>query len=701
MEASRQPRDVREEALAVYREHSAIIAPFGCIAGTWLVAMFARYVIRGDTAPLDDAWWTVLAFAGFAGVLILRHRRARPLRFARFAFLRYWDWRAHQKLRPWPRGHRKHGAKYAATCWAAATLWALVAVTASPLDWFLLIVLLAGGLCLASPHLHRNQVRHGGPRTVRGALLHDGEQPEETGHPEVPDLEVAGAEAYDSPVVTGTVVGHGEPESAYAAPGSDVLQPGAPPKPRSEAGDPNRAAIAQVLEDFQIDAEVTGQSAGPTVTRYQIEKGPGVKVEKITGLEKDFAYATGTESVRMLAPIKGQSAIGVEIPNRDREIVALRDVLDSLAARADRHPMTVALGKDVEGRNVLANLARMPHLLIAGETGSGKSSCVNSVITSVLTRATPEQVRMILVDPKRVELAAYAGIPHLIGQIITSPQKAAEALAGVCGEMDRRYDDMAEAGVTNIDTFNVNAAAGRLVNGDGEIIEPYPYWLVIVDELADLMMVAPKDVEDSVVRITQLARAAGIHLVLATQRPSVDVVTGLIKANIPSRLAFATSSLTDSRVILDQPGAEKLIGQGDGLFKPSGMNRPLRFQGAFVSDRDIAGVVKAVRQNLVAAGQHLQAVPDPAPEPVVSEPATPGVDLELLALAAELVITTQFGSVSMLQRKLRIGFAAAGALMDALENRGIVGPADGSQPRDVLVKPDGKDAAVAAIREAM
>jgi DNA segregation ATPase FtsK/SpoIIIE, S-DNA-T family len=446
--------------------------------------------------------------------------------------------------------------------------------------------------------------------------------------------------------------------------------------------------LEDALSGHGVETRLVGMTVGPTVTRYELELGPGVKVAKVTNLQKDIAYAMAAADVRILAPIPGRSAIGVEVPNQRRQLVALGDILSSAEAHAATHPLEVALGRDIAGRPILENLANMPHILIAGATGAGKSSCINSLITSVLLRATPDQVRLILVDPKRVELGQYNGLPHLLTGVVTNPKKAANALSWAVHEMERRYDLLAEVGVRDITGYNAAYDRGDLQTQPGlgeesKTFERLPFVLVVVDELNDLMMVAARDVEESICRIAQMARAVGIHLVIATQRPSVDVITGVIKANVPSRLAFAVSSLADSRVILDQPGAERLIGKGDMLLLTASSSVARRIQGAWVGEDEVRKVVGHWRRQ--SEPRYVDGVEGKDDGPGGGGYGAEGEDDDLLEAARELVVRSQLGSTSMLQRKLRVGFARAGRLMDLLEQRGVVGPSEGSKARTVLM----------------
>jgi S-DNA-T family DNA segregation ATPase FtsK/SpoIIIE len=463
--------------------------------------------------------------------------------------------------------------------------------------------------------------------------------------------------------------------------------------------------LEMALAAHGVETRLVGYTVGPTVTRYELELGPGVKVARVTSLNRDIAYAMASPDVRILAPIPGRSAIGVEVPNKQRQLVALGDILSSEEARRATHPCAVGMGIDIAGRAVMANLAEMPHILIAGATGAGKSSCINSLITSILVRATPEQCRLILIDPKRVELGQYNDLPHLLTSVVVNPKKAANALSWAVKEMERRYDLLSEVGVRDITGYNAAFDRGDLRTGPrvegvedpGEpIYTRLSFIVIVVDELNDLMMVAARDVEESITRIAQMARAVGIHMVLATQRPSVNVITGVIKANVPARLAFAVSSMTDSKVILDQGGAERLIGQGDMLLLGPASSNPRRIQGAWVGEDEVRKIVAHWRrqspqvsyeQGVVAEGED-----DPQSGGLPGGSTGDEDDDDLLWQAMELIVRSQLGSTSMLQRKLRVGFARAGRLMDLLEQKGVVGPSTGSKARDVLMTTDELDA---------
>ena len=438
--------------------------------------------------------------------------------------------------------------------------------------------------------------------------------------------------------------------------------------------------LTNLLKEHGVEAELTNVVPGPTVTRYEIELAPGVKVSKVTSLSHDIAYALATPDVRLLAPIPGRSAIGIEIPNRQRKLVSLGDVLSSKEAQKAEHPLNIGLGLDISGKPRLLNLAELPHVLIAGQTGAGKSSCINSIVTSLLVRTNPDEVKMVMVDPKRVELGQYNDVPHLLTKVITNPKKAVDALGWAVAEMDRRYDLLADSQVRDINGYHEKYDAGLL---DEEKFDRFPYIVVFIDELNDLMMVAGREVESAIVRLAQMARAIGIHLVVATQRPSVDVITGVMKANIPSRLAFSVASTTDSRVILDQSGAEKLIGLGDMLVVTASNPRLERIQGAWVNENEVQDVVSWVKEQKEA--EYNPAVTEEPKQSSTSSNEDFGEDEELIRTAKELVIRSQMGSTSMLQRKLRVGFARAGRLMDILEAQGIVGPSEGSKAREVLI----------------
>ncbi|RLE21052.1 MAG: hypothetical protein DRJ50_09800, partial [Actinobacteria bacterium] len=470
------------------------------------------------------------------------------------------------------------------------------------------------------------------------------------------------------------------PVDGYQLPSLDLLEASASEGPNRGGLEQTAAELQEALSQHGVDARLTRIVPGPTVTRYEIELAPGVKVSRVTNLSHDIAYALASPDVRILAPIPGKSAIGIEVPNRNRQMVTLGDILRSDAAK-DPDPMLVAIGKDVSGKAHMMRLTELPHVLIAGATGAGKSSCINALLTSILMRARPDEVRLILVDPKRVELGQYDNVPHLLTRVITSPKRAADALQWAVAEMDRRYDLLADSGVRDVESYYEKYDAGGI---DEELFDRFPYIVLVVDELNDLMMVAGRSVEDSIVRIAQMARAVGIHLVLATQRPSVNVITGVIKANVPSRLAFSVTSQTDSRVIIDQVGAEKLVGLGDMLVVTAREPKPERIQGAWVSEAEVRRVVEAVREQQKTKYEDTEVFEAAKKATEVNEEFE-GEDPEIMRQAIELVVRSQLGSTSMLQRKLRIGFARAGRVMDILENKGIVGPSEGSKARSVLV----------------
>jgi len=491
----------------------------------------------------------------------------------------------------------------------------------------------------------------------------------------------------------------------YELPPTDLLAAGKlQGREVSRTIDAQTAALQDTFHQFGIDATVARWSRGPTVTRFEIELGPGVQVKKVANMGDDIAYALAAPDVRIVAPIPGKSAIGIEVPNRQRDLITVGDVLRSDEAQRDSHPLRVAMGVDIAGAPSMVNLTEMPHLLVSGATGSGKSVTLNGMISSVIMRARPDQVRMILIDPKRVELNAYQGAPHLLSPVVTDARRATDAVQWCVKEMEQRYELLAQLGYRNIDGYNQAVAAGEVparpgpmeVGEDGEehpteiAAKPLPYILVVIDELADLMLVAPRDVEDAICRIAQMARAVGIHMIIATQRPSVDVITGLIKANIPSRLALAVASQTDSRTILDANGAEKLVGKGDMLFQPASQGKPQRLQGCWITEREITAVVGFCKAQREAEFEEVIKEGAAADQADASR-ADDGSDEALLRRAAEQVVVSGLGSTSMLQRKLRVGFARAGRLMDELEELGVVGANEGSKARDVLWSPEELD----------
>ena len=519
----------------------------------------------------------------------------------------------------------------------------------------------------------RRQARHAAPKTEKAS------RPKQAASPEPPKEKKQPVPAAKRQTAA---------SNGYQLPPLDLLEFGGGEETNRRALEDTARDLEETLHQHGVDATLTKIVPGPTVTRFEVELAPGVKVNKVSNLSHDIAYALATPDVRLLVPIPGKSAIGVEVPNRKRRLVSLGDILRSPEAARDAHPLTVAVGMDISGTPMLLNLAELPHVLIAGATGAGKSSCINSLVTSLLVRTTPDDVRLIMVDPKRVELGQYNGVPHLLTRVITNPKKANDALKWAVAEMDRRYDLLADAKVRDIDGYREKLAAGGL---DAEQFDRFPYIVVLVDELNDLMMVAGREVEESIVRIAQMARAVGIHLVLATQRPSVNVITGVIKANVPSRLAFSVASQTDSRVILDSSGAEKLIGMGDMLVVTAKEPRARRIQGAFVRESEIHAVVDWVKAQQEAQYKDQEVLDVAQAASAAAADVEDDEEEAIVRQAMELVVRNQLGSTSMLQRKLRIGFARAGRVMDILENRGIVGPSLGSKAREVLMTADELD----------
>ena len=521
------------------------------------------------------------------------------------------------------------------------------------------------------------------PRRARKPLLKDKPVVTSASNPSAAKIEKAAPQQMP--------LGPGAKASVWTLPNLDLLTITRHEKADVKATEERGDILVNALKEHNVETELVDYTRGPTVTRYELSLGGGVKVAKVTSLSKDIAYTMAATDVRILAPIPGKSAIGIEVPNAQRELVSLGDLMVSPEARTAMHPLDVGVGKDIAGRSVFLNISTTPHMLVAGTTGAGKSSAINCIITSVLMRSTPEQVRMILIDPKQVEMAQYARLPHLLTPPVTNPKKAANALGWAVKEMERRYDLLVEAGFRDITGFNAAYDRGELESEEGaeKTFERMPFILIVVDELNDLMMVAARDVEDCITRIAQKARAVGIHLIVATQRPSVNVITGVIKANIPARMAFAVSSLTDSRVILDQPGAEKLIGKGDMLLLPGNTSVAQRVQSAWVDEGEVRKVVAHWRRQapevVYVSGVDGEGAGGNAGDSLFGGTTGDAEDDELLRQAMDLVVRSGQGSTSMLQRKLKIGFARAGRIMDLLESRGVVGPSEGSRPREVLM----------------